>query len=133
MRKCEEDVYLLKDMTKPDPELKEFFRVPEHFADLFNGVCFGGEQVLNADELVEIDTDVSGVLVSKVYRESVVRNRDVLKTVVSGTRLVIFGVENQNVIDYTMPLRVMVYDGLSYTKELKNVKEKLVKEAREYI
>ncbi|MFI3208246.1 MAG: hypothetical protein R3Y40_03855 [Eubacteriales bacterium] len=48
-----------KDMAKPDPELKEFLKKPEHFADVFNGACFGGEQVLSPENLQEIDIDVS--------------------------------------------------------------------------
>ncbi|MFI3208493.1 MAG: Rpn family recombination-promoting nuclease/putative transposase [Eubacteriales bacterium] len=113
------------DLAKPDPELKDFFRKPEHFADVFNGACFGGEQVLAPENLQEIDTDVSGILVCKEYRESLVRNRDVLKKAMDGTKFVILGIENQSVVDYTMPLRVMVYDGMNYTKELKSMKDEV--------
>lgn len=107
------------DLAKPDPELKEFLRKSERFADLFNAVCFEGEQVLSAANLSEIDTDVSGVIAFKEYRESLVRNRDVIKKAVDGTKFLILGVENQVAVDYTMPLRVMVYDGMSYMKEIK--------------
>lgn len=111
------------DLAKPDPELKDFLRNPERFADIFNGVCFGGNQVLIPENLSEMDTDASGVIVSKEYRESIIRNRDVLKGAVIGTKLIILGEENQVEVDYTMPLRTMVYDGLNYTKEIKGKKK----------
>ncbi len=115
------------DLAKPDPELKDFLRKPERFADIFNGVCFGGNQVLIPENLREMDTDTSGVIVSKEYRESIIRNRDILKGAVIGTKLIILGEENQVEVDYTMPLRTMVYDGLNYTKEIKGkTKDELI-------
>lgn len=111
----------VEDSAKADPELKEFLRKPERFADVFNAVCFGGEQVLNAENLYELDTDVSGVVAFKQYRESLIRNRDVLKKTVNDTKFLILGVENQGAVDYTMPLRVMVYDGMTYIKEVKAI------------
>ncbi len=99
-----------EDLAKADPELKEFLRKPERFADVFNTVCFDGEQVLSADNLYELDTDVSGVVAFKQYRESLIRNRDVLKKAVNGTKFLVLGIENQGAVDYAMPLRVMVYD-----------------------
>lgn len=119
-----EDSNAVWDLAKQDPELKEFFRDSEHFTDLFNGVCFGGKQILHPEDLQEMDTDVSGVLVAKEYRTSLVRSRDVLKRAVNGTQFVLLGVENQNVVDYTMPLRTMIYDGMNYLKEIKEMKSK---------
>ncbi len=111
----------VEDSAKADPELKEFLRKPERFADVFNAVCFGGEQVLSADNLYELDTDVSGVVAFKQYRESLIRNRDVLKKAVNDTKFLILGIENQGAVDYTMPLRIMIYDGMTYMKEVKTI------------
>ncbi len=49
---------------------KTFWRTNEHFADLFNAVLFGGRQVVNPDCLEEMDTDVSGVIMSDDYKMS---------------------------------------------------------------
>lgn len=49
--------------------------------------------------------------------QSVERHRDIIKTYGDGTEFVIIGLENQSYIDYTMPIRNMVYDGLNYTKQ----------------
>lgn len=50
------------DEIKNDTISKDFWRNNEHFADLFNAVFFGGEQVVKSDNLEEMDTDVSGVM-----------------------------------------------------------------------
>lgn len=38
-------------MGKKDITLQDFLGDPYIFADLFNGCCFGGEQVIHAEEL----------------------------------------------------------------------------------
>jgi hypothetical protein len=48
-----------KNKIKPDVVMKEFWRVNERFADLFNGVLFQGEAVIRSDRLCELDTDMS--------------------------------------------------------------------------
>ena len=50
-----------------DAVLKEFWRVNERFADLFNTVLFGGEEIICPCDLQEMDTDVSGVIEMKGY------------------------------------------------------------------
>lgn len=51
-----------QNKIKPDTILKNFWRDNHHFADLFNAALFDGEQVLNPDDLLEVDTDVSSFL-----------------------------------------------------------------------
>ena len=55
------------DEIKNDTISKDFWRNNEHFADLFNAVLFGGEQVVKSDNLEEMDTDVSGVMHNRRY------------------------------------------------------------------
>lgn len=50
------------DAAKNDAVGKDFWRNNEHFADLFNAVLFGGEQIIKPENLEEMDTDVSGVI-----------------------------------------------------------------------
>ena len=52
----------MADKVKQDVLLKDFWRSNERFADLFNAVMFQGEEVLRAEELQEMDTDVSGII-----------------------------------------------------------------------
>lgn len=104
-----------------DAVLKEFWRVNERFADLFNTVLFGGEEIICPCDLQEMDTDVSGVIEMKGYREVLHRTRDVIKKMAYGIEFAVMGIELQNYIHYAMPLRHMIYDGMSYLKEYKEI------------
>ncbi len=118
---CQDTV--LEDEVQPDVDFKIFWRNPERFADLFNGVCFGGKPIIVADCLLESDAEVSGVIDYADARVSLQRARDVVKKSAYGLDFIILGIENQKTVDYTMPLRVMVYDGQNYLKQLKEKKD----------
>lgn len=111
----------MADKVKPDVLLKDFWRSNERFADLFNAVMFQGEEVLRAEELQEMDTDVSGIIQLKDQAESLVRIRDVVKKMAFGVEFVVFGIESQQNIHYAMPLRAMLYDGMGYLKEYQEI------------
>lgn len=85
---------------KPDVIFKNFWRDSGHFASLFNTVIFGGKTVIQPESLKELDTDVSNVIKSGKYEESLTRARDVVKKAAHGTDLVILGIENQRKIHY---------------------------------
>ncbi len=103
--------------TKADVILKDFWRSNERFADLFNAVMFDGEEVLRPELLEELDTDVSGVIEMRDYKETLTRARDVVKKSAGGVDFVVMGIENQQHVHYAMPLRNMIYDALGYLKE----------------
>lgn len=113
----------LVDKTKNDTVSKDFWRDNEHFADLFNAVLFGGEQVVKPDNLEEMDTDVSGVIMADDYKLSLGRFRDVVKKNFNGIELVVLGLEIQEHIHYGMPLRTMIYDSLGYLKEFDGIRK----------
>lgn len=113
----------LVDKTKNDTISKDFWRDNEHFADLFNAVLFGGEQVVKPDNLEEMDTDVSGVIMADDYKLSLGRFRDVVKKNFDGVELVVLGLEIQEYIHYGMSLRTMIYDSLGYLKEFEGVRK----------
>ncbi len=110
-----------KDKTKTDVRLKDFWRQNDRFADLFNAVIFEGKEVLKAEELREMDTDMSGIIRFRDYEESVVRVRDVVKKTAYGAEFVVLCIENQQRIHYAMPLRALLYDGLGYLKEYQEI------------
>ena len=85
---------------KPDVIFKNFWRDSGHFASLFNTVIFGGKTVIQPESLKELDTDVSNVIKSGKYEESLTRTRDVVKKAVHDTDFVILGIENQRKIHY---------------------------------
>ena len=107
--------------TKADVIFKDFWRVNEHFADLFNTVVFHGKEILKPEILEEMDTDVSGVIEMKDYKETLSRTRDVIKKTAYGVEFVVLGIENQQHIHYAMPLRHMIYDAMGYLKEYQEI------------
>ena len=100
---------------------KDYWRNNAQFADLFNAVLFNGKPVIQADSLEEIDTEESSVMENKEYSESVKESRDILKVskklVDSGVQFSILGIENQELVHYAMPMRVMLYDAFAYKKQ----------------
>ena len=102
-----------KNKIKPDTILKNFWRDNRHFADLYNAVCFNGEQVLKPQDLTEADTDVSSMLKFNGHAETVQKILDVVKKTAYGVDFVLWGLENQAKIHYAMPLRHMVGDAFS--------------------
>ncbi len=106
---------------KPDTVLKNYWRDNEQFADFFNAVLFGGEQVISPDELEDVDTEESSVLEHKNYAESIQAARDNIKickrSLTYGVELVMLGIENQEHVHYAMPMRVMTYDCGAYKKQ----------------
>lgn len=110
-----------KQKLNPDTVLKNYWNNNEQFADLFNGALFDGEQIIKADELVDVDTEESIVLEHKKYAESIKASRDNIKirkrSTVLGVEFVLLGLESQEYIHYAMPMRVMGYDYAAYKKQ----------------
>lgn len=114
--------YSTKRRTSDDIIVKEFWRNNERFADLFNAVLFKGKCVIKAENLQEIDTDVSGTIKVQEYKETLKRARDVVKKYYNGVEFNILGLEMQEKTHLAMPLRTMVYDALGYIKEYNDFK-----------
>ena len=114
MRKKTQDV-------KPDTVLKNYWNNNEQFADLFNAILFGGEQVISPDELEDADTEESSILEHREYAESIKASRDSIKickkSLTHGVEFVMLGLESQEHIHYAMPMRVMGYDYGTYKKQ----------------
>ena len=70
-----------KVKVKPDIILKNFWRDNARFADLFNAALFDGRQVLNTDDLVECDTDVSSIVKFNDHAQTVQKIYDVVKKI----------------------------------------------------
>ena len=104
--------------------LKNYWNGNEEFADLFNAVLFGGSQIIRADELENEDTEASAVLAHRNHMQGIKAARDNIKimkkSTAYGVRLVLLGLESQELIHYAMPLRVMGYDYAIYKKQYDN-------------
>lgn len=110
-----------KQNLKPDIILKNYWRDNEQFADFFNAVLFGGEQMIQPDELEDLDAESSTVLEHRKYAEGIAASRDNIKvrkkSTAYGIELVMLGNESQEHINYAMPMRVMGYDYSTYKKQ----------------
>ena len=123
----------MKNKSQKDSRFKEFWRDNERFADLFNGAVFGGREVICAESLHEMDTDVSGTIKLDNHEKSLERRRDVIKKTASGMEFVLLGIESQQHIHYAMPLRNMLYDGMGYLKEYRSLPKKKYKTSDEFL
>ncbi|OOO00095.1 MAG: hypothetical protein ATN35_09225 [Epulopiscium sp. Nele67-Bin004] len=107
-------------MAKPDIICKEFWN-NERCADLFNTVLFKGEQLIKPDDLMDMDTDVSSSLEFPKSIEALKKTRDIFKKSKQGVDFLIVGIENQDEINYSMPMRTMIYDGLCYYNQVRDI------------
>ncbi len=89
---------------RTDVIFKRFWRDNDRFASLFNTVVFGGREIIKAEDLQELDTDLSNEIVFGEYRETLERIRDVVKKAACGMDFMVLGIENQSKIHYAMPL-----------------------------
>ena len=121
-------------MGKYDGLMGRYFSNRERFADLMNGIVFDGRQVIDpqslereagdyieTEQIVEADKKKEygfqkSINIKRRYRDLKMQsNQDGLSR--------IFALENQSVVDYTMPLRCMEYDFLEYQEQINNLKE----------
>ena len=67
-------------MGKPDIAVKNWLSDNERFADLFNGMAFGGRLVVRAEELESMDRETDIIVTDKDgKRKGVQRYRDIVK------------------------------------------------------
>ena len=107
-----------------DVSWKSYFSDDERYADIINGIGCGGRQLVTKDDLQELDTQTGFLrkpqFVRKICRGKVERKikiRDMLRKAAFGVNFAIIGIENQETVDYSMPLRNMVYDVGEYEKQ----------------
>lgn len=116
-------------MGKKDITLKDYLSDPMRYADLLNGSIFQGRQVIQAETLQDMDT-----VQSKSDKQTVVEriNDIVMKQTQTGNLFAVWVVANQDTIDYSMPVRVMVQDALAYDQQIKNIKRMNQRQKQNY-
>lgn len=113
-------------MGKIDIYESDYLENSEIFADLVNGVLYGGEQVVKPQELGEQDGELRSILGRNVKKTI----RDKVK-LWNGMALTVFSVESQTRVDYRMVVRAMLAESMGYDKQCKKFKEKLERERKE--
>ena len=115
-----------------------FYSNKKRYADLINGLGCDGQQVVSEDDLEEMDTrtgvgmtSVRGILrgagrgEKTKNRRTGSKARDLIRKAKVGVNVVVFGVENQENIDYLLPLRNMVYEVGEYERQAQEIQRKV--------
>lgn len=109
------------NMGKKDIGLKAYLGDARRYADLWNGSVFQGKQMLKAEKLMEADT----VLQKSDQTVILEKSRDlIMKQYRDGQKFAVFTVENQEVVDYGMPVRVMIQESMEYNKQIREIVRK---------
>ena len=110
---------------KKDMSLIRFYEDKKRYADLINGVIFHGNQIVNENDIEELDSRVVGAdepggqsekQFGQVYR-------DLVRKMIFGMNFVIFIMENQDLVHYAMPIRVIYEEGLTYHRRLEEIQK----------
>ncbi|MFI3213284.1 MAG: Rpn family recombination-promoting nuclease/putative transposase [Eubacteriales bacterium] len=115
-------------MGKENVVTNQYISNPNIFADMINFKVYQGEQIVKADDLRELDVSLLAILEDGKVVKTIEKHRDVVKLwkVMSTEQVTycIFGIENQSLIHYAMPVRTMLYDILQYQKQVDNIGDK---------
>ena len=106
-------------MADKDTITKDYMQDRETFADAFNYLIYGGEQVIKPEQLKPLDTTSIALPYGEDSKPVLIqRYRDVLKMVTAmeddNAAYLLLGIENQSQINNAMPVRNMMYDALQY-------------------
>lgn len=108
-------------MGSKDLTLKSYLSDPMRYADVYNGSVFGGAQVLDGAQLEE-----AGAAALKaedgVWLE---RTSDiVMRQKTAGGLFALWILENQEYVDYSMPVRVLLREALEYDRQVRELMRK---------
>lgn len=107
-------------MSEKDIVLRRYLSDNKRFTDLINGIVFGGKKVIHTEEIEDKDS----VSVFQGNDKRVKRERDIIKKIVHNSQVIYIACENQMEIHYGMPVRTILYDGITYDEQLYEVKQK---------
>lgn len=102
-----------------DTEGKQYFSNNRFFADAFNFLLYGGEEVIKEDKLKEVDTTQITVPYGNHARLPIQKYRDLLKLWNAMEDIyVLLGSELQGRVHYGMPVKNGLYDMIGYSKQI---------------
>ena len=113
----------IKERNASDSTCKKLLRDKGCFADLCNYTFFQGRQVIQPEELVSRENDLS-TLIGKVDKPTEIkRYRDVVRKASIHGEYVIIGVEHQSIFDEKMIFRILNYDATIYINQVESKQE----------
>lgn len=102
-------------MGQMDMYQSDFYEDKSRFADVFNGILFGGKEVMKSEELENEDSVIVSTGKSKNLKKVICDKIRRWK----GRYVSILVLENQSYVDYRMVLRVMGSEVIGYEKQRK--------------
>ena len=111
---------------KNDMSLVRFYENRRRYADLVNGYLFHGEQVVTEEDIKELDSRVvgekngtrkNGKQFGQVYR-------DMVRKLIFGMNFAIIAIENQNLVHYAMPIRILYGEALTYQRQVEQIQKR---------
>lgn len=122
-------------MGKYDAAVCRFLTDRDRFAELINASEFQGRQVLRGDMLEPDDGRYINLRPNRKQTDKKAQAkehfRDIKMRTKTGEWIVITAVENQENVDYTMPLRIMEYDCLEYNNQIRQIRSEKAKGLQE--
>ena len=105
-----------------------FFSDNERYADIINGIGCGGVPFVKGKDLQEADTRVllrMGRGLRGKLRKTAIKYRDLIRKTAFGMNFAMIGIENQEEVDYSLPLRAMCYDAGEYEKQASKIRREV--------
>lgn len=98
-------IWLRRGTMKKDKSWNKFFEDNHRYSDVINGIGCHGEQIIKPSDLTELDSRSNG------------NYRDMVRKAAFGVGFAIIGIENQETVDYGIPIRIMDYDVGYYRRQ----------------
>ena len=114
---------------KKDISWGDYFKSEKRFADFLNACGCGGRQYFSPEDISEMDS--RNTYQRREEAEQTVKYRDVVRKVALGTNFAIIGLENQEYINYALPVTCMSYDAGEYDKQRNSI-SKMVRDEKRY-
>lgn len=107
--------------SAPDQSEKILMDHADVFADIINGLVYGGREVVKPENLRDGPTASRYKAAEGKYQE---KDRDVVKIdTANNVAFMVYGLENQTKVNRLMPVRVMGYDYAMYEKNGRDIKD----------
>ena len=113
----------IKERNASDSTCKKLLRDEGCFADLCNYAFFQGRQVIQPEELVSRENDLSTLIGNVDDPTEIKRYRDVVRKASINGDYMIIGVEHQSTLDKNMIIRILNYDAQLYINQVESGKE----------
>ena len=106
---------------KQDLLAKRYYSDNRRFADLINGIVCNGIPIVKQEDLSEMDTETGQG-----------KRRDLVRKAVFGVNFAVLGLENQEKLDYRLPLRVLGYEVGAYEHQAAEIYREIRRSGRNF-